>query len=106
MSMSPAIIIDKYFGGSAYYVLGKSYHTPLPDELRPWYCYTTDGGHSILALLKGGYDRTNEDLWQEMCPCPVKAVLRDYEIVDGYTVVPLKYSKSHGLMTDSGDDEF
>ena len=41
-------------------VPGKQYPQPLPSALRPWYCYTREGGHSILALLQAAPRRRGE----------------------------------------------
>ncbi|WP_130855687.1 hypothetical protein [Olivibacter jilunii] len=104
--MNPDSIVERFFDGTEYLVRGKQYHSPIPEELRPWYCYTTDGGHSILALIESHFDPENEELLDEMCPCPVKSVLRKYRIFKGYPVVPLEYNDDIGLVTDTEDDEF
>lgn len=74
--MSPSEIVLRFFEGTRYLVPGKSYHSALPEDLRDWYCYTIDGGHSILSLIEGSFNEGAEDLLDDLCPCPVKAVLR------------------------------
>ncbi len=69
---------------------GKKYPAPLPAELADWYCYTSDGGHSILVLIEGEFDE-EKPVWQELCPAPVKAVLRDYRAVGEFIAAKLKY---------------
>jgi hypothetical protein len=88
-------------------ITGKRYPSSLPEELDPWYCYTVDGGHSILCLLKNETDFSDKsNLYQHSLPVPVKAVLHGYEIKDGWIVVDLPYSSEIGLMIDAGDDEY
>jgi hypothetical protein len=101
--MNPRQIIQKVLG--KYLVLGKSYPKPLPKELQDWYCYTSDGGHSIVCVLKQHY-RPGADLIEKLVPVPVKSVLRGYEQKGGYIVVDLPYSSEIGLMVPPGDDEF
>lgn len=82
------------------------YHSSLPPELAKWYCYTIDGGHSILAILKAHY-KDDMVFTDYLLPCPVKAVLStNYEIKNGYVVVDLPYSTEVGLMTEPKYDEF
>lgn len=104
--MDPKIIIEQFFENTSYLVPGKQYHSSLPKELASWYCYTTDGGHSILAFIEGEFDQDNPEPLNDMCPCPVKAVLRNYRVHKGYPVAPLKYDETVGLITESDDDEF
>lgn len=47
IKINPTEIIERHFAGTPYLILGKQYHSALPNELAPWYCYITDGGHSI-----------------------------------------------------------
>jgi len=104
--INPTEIVEKFFNGATHMHLGKHYHSALPEDLCLWYCYTLDGGHSILALIEGHFDENNPELWNEMCPCPVKSVLRNYRILKGFPVVPLQYDDTFGLVTEPKDDEY
>ena len=106
--MTPAETIALFFDGTPFLVKGRIYHTTLPAALTPWYCYTSDGGHSILALLDGVSDEDSE-LWQQLCPVPVKTVLRGWRLhSDGFVVAEkgFQYNEQIGLVTDKADDEF
>lgn len=83
----------------------KSYYQPLPPELAKWYCYTTDGGHSILVAVKSLYDPTKGPE-SFLVPAPVKTVLRGYTRDREYIIVNLPYSHEVGLIVPAGDDEF
>ena len=90
-------------------VAGRRYHSPLPAELAEWYCYTVDGGHSILCLLErdAGEAAASHNLTDHLVPCPVRAVLRaGYRIQRGYVVVDLPSDQELGLLTEAGDDEY
>jgi hypothetical protein len=105
--MDKVKIIEKIFAGTNYHVKGKQYHSPLPPELQDWYCYTVDGGHSILCLLEGQFGQQPSSLlWQSLCPVPVKTVMRGYRQYGNFIVVVADYSKDLGLITDPEDDEF
>jgi hypothetical protein len=84
-------------------VPGRRYHFPLPPELAEWYCYTRDGGHSILVVLAA--DFAEGDLTGKLVPAPVKAVLRGYKRRGDYIVCDLPYSEQLGLLVDSVDEE-
>lgn len=101
--MNPQDIIQRIL--SDYLVAGKAYPRPLPTELQPWYCYTSDGGHSIVAAIKSLYalEKPPESF---LVPVPVKTVLRGYEPDHGYIVVNLPYDGQVGLVTPRGDDEY
>lgn len=90
-----------------YLVAGASYPAPLPAELALWYCYTRDGGHSIVVVLTSQV-QPGEDVEGSLVPAPVKAVLRvGYEArSDGYVWCDLPYDPDLGLVTDPGDDEY
>lgn len=83
----------------------RQYPQRLPAELNSWYGYTTDGGHSILCLLKKDYV-PGQDLTERLLPVPVKTVLRGYEILGGYVVINVPYDPDIGLLTQPGDDEY
>ncbi len=107
IEVNPTEIIKRHFEDTPYLVYGKQYPVPLPKELSPWYCYTIDGGHSILSLIEGQFDENNPASWEnDLCPCPVKAVMRNYRIINGFPVAPLRYDSEVGLRTEAGDDEF
>jgi hypothetical protein len=103
--MNKSEIIEKFFKGTSFLVRGKKYPAPLPAELADWYCYTSDGGHSILVLIEGEFDE-EKPVWQELCPAPVKAVLRDYRAVGEFIAAKLKYDSEIGLISDWQDEEF
>ncbi len=105
--MTPQQTIEYIFAGTSFLVRGKAYHSQLPPDLAPWYCYTSDGGHSILALLEGHFGE-GEDLTQSLSPVPAKTVLRGNRIHNGYIMATTRfeYSDEVGLITDPNDDEF
>lgn len=92
-------VIARVLAGSL--VPGRSYHTPLPDEVALWYCYISGEGHSILVTLAADGHPVEDNL----VPAPVKAVLRaGWQIIDGYVVTDLPYDWG-GLVTDPSDIE-
>lgn len=95
-------IIEKCLHG--YTKKGMEYHSPLPDDLAKWYCYTIDGGHSILSIVKIHY--ADEMVFTDyLIPCPVKAVLeKGYEIKNGFVIVDLPYSREIGLDIEDMDE--
>jgi hypothetical protein len=120
ISVNPSIslVTDNYHGhkfmetqelvrqlSGAYYVEHKSYYTDLPTEVLPWYVYLSDCGHNIVCILAKDYQEETE-LTQFLIPIPVKTVLRDYQIKNGYVVVDLPYSSEEGLLISEEDDEF
>lgn len=84
----------------------KKYHSSLPKELEKFYCYTHDGGHSIIVVLKNIYkkgDKTED----HAVPAPVKQVLREgYKIKDGWVWCSLPYDKEYGLESKDDDHEY
>lgn len=100
---SPAEIIREQLG--RYLVEGVRYHSELPAELAAWYVYTSDGGHSIVAVLAATMSGA-ADLTRLLVPVPVRSVLRGYELRDGYVVVDLPYDPALGLLTPAEDDEY
>ncbi len=85
---------------------GRSYPHPLPDDLRPFYCYTRDGGHSLLVVLENEF-RAGQKPERFIIPAPVKTVIRaGYHLKDGLLWTTLPYKPDSGLVVDQGDLEF
>lgn len=96
---------------AAYLVPNKRYPQPLPPPLARWYCYTTDGGHCIVVVLKSAWDTHRGDgtpITDYLVPAPVKTVLRTgyTETPDGFLICDLPYDDDLGLITQEGDDEY
>lgn len=90
-------------------IFGVRYHSPLPEELRPWYCYTPDGGHCVLCVLDQHYKAgmSLDEVGGHLVPLPVKTVLRSYRMEAGVPVVSgVQYSPFFGAVAPEGDDEF
>jgi len=82
------------------------YSSPLSPTLAAWYCYTMDGGHSILCFLRQDW-RSGRNTEDYLTPVPVKTVLRHgFEIEENYIVVNLDFDKSSGLDIPDSDEEF
>lgn len=89
-----------------YLVRGKTYPHPLPEALQAWYCYTSDGGHSLLCAVKSLYV-PGGDPKGFLVPVPVKSVLRvGHTEQEGYIVVDIPYNSLIGLLTPGEDDEY
>lgn len=104
---TPQEIVESVMWG--YLVPDKHYHSPLPDQLAPWYCYTIDGGHSIAVVVSShvGAKMPGESYDEYLVPAPVKAVLRaGVTEVDGYLWCDLPYDIDIGLVVEDGDDEY
>lgn len=103
--MDPKHIIEQSLKASL--VRGTVYHSPLPAPLAAWYCYTVDGGHSVLVAVAEFY-RTGANPSSFLVPAPVKTVLaHPWREEEGYVVVDgLQYDGEVGLRTPPGDDEF
>lgn len=103
------IIIASFADMPRALVRGKSYHSTLPGDIKDWYCYTIDGGHSILVIAKEHADQAfsgETPPYMYSVPAPVKLVLRlGYEILNGYVITDAKYSDC-GLIFEDDDDEF
>ncbi|MCU0631850.1 MAG: hypothetical protein MUC66_02605 [Methanolinea sp.] len=85
---------------------GRQYPRPLPEGLRDFYCYTRDGGHSLLVVLENEY-RHGEPLERFLVPAPARMVLtHGYRIKDGYLWSDLPYAKDIGLKVKDEDIEF
>lgn len=96
--------IEKVLG--EFLVKGKRYPNQLPPNLEEWHCYTRDDGHSILCLLEGLINPG--ELWRQLCPVPVKAVLRGWRSQDGFVVATtgFQYDDYTGLRVSDEDEEF
>lgn len=103
------IIIASFADMPRALVKGKSYHSELPDEIKDWYCYTIDGGHSILVIAKDDVEVAFSEKmppYMFSVPAPVKLVLRlGYENHKGYVITDAKYS-NFGLEFEDDDEEF
>ena len=85
---------------------GRTYPQPLPDDLLPYYCYTRDGGHSILVVLENEY-RPGDSPIRFVIPAPVKTVLKaGYHLKDGFIWATLPYNNDDGLQAGEEDVEF
>jgi hypothetical protein len=104
---SQAVIVASL---GAYLAPGKQYPRPLPEDLKPWYCFTVDGGHSIVVALDTGdlgEAPTRKELEDSVCPAPVKSVLRaGWRMYDGFPICTLPYDPDLGLVTPEADDEW
>jgi hypothetical protein len=106
--MNPRQIIRESLG--AYLKQSQpGYPTPLPIDLESWYCYTVDGGHSILGLIAAHAEPWPDDPKGLLVPIPVKSVLRGYRIEQGYVVATspaISYDRNLGLVVPREDDEY
>lgn len=85
---------------------GRQYPHPLPQGLRDYYCYTRDGGHSLLVVIQSEY-RHGEPTERFIVPAPVRMVLRHgFYRKDGYLWADLPYAKDIGLQVKDEDIEF
>jgi hypothetical protein len=85
---------------------GRTYPHPIPKDLEPYYCYTRDGGHSILIVLENEYIQGSSPL-RFIIPAPVKVVLKaGYRIRDGLVWAVLPYDREEGLQVASEDVEY
>lgn len=83
---------------------GAQYPHELPPEIKPFYCYPIDCGHSILILPATFQDKHPVENW--LVPAPVKTVLRlGWKKVDGVPVVSIDYDPDLGLVVPSEDEE-
>lgn len=85
---------------------GRTYPNPLPDDVRPFYCYTRDGGHSLLVVVENEY-RAGQKPERFAIPAPVKTVLRaGYHVKDRLLWSTLPYHSDSGLVVEEGEVEF
>jgi hypothetical protein len=79
----------------------------IPDELRPFYEYLPDQGHSIRiipSMLESEAIETNPE--EKLLPAPVKTVLRcGIRWVKGFPVAPIPFIPGHGLAVPPEDVE-
>jgi len=93
-------------GLERYTVSGRQYPQALPPELEGAYCYTVDGGHSIIVVLENEY-RPGTPVEEWLVAAPVRSVLRaGYSVRDGLVWCRLPYSSEFGLLTPEGEDEY
>lgn len=101
-ALSPSQIIHKQFGR---FLEEKEYPQPLPDELKPWYCYAKAYGHSLAVLLKSRLTSYREPKnFLELAP--VKTVLRGYTMMDGHILIDASYDSQRGLRVPPQDSEW
>jgi hypothetical protein len=93
--------------GLADWVLpGRKYPGVLPEGVRDYYCYTRDGGHSLLVVLEDEY-RHGAPPERFVVAAPVKMVLREgYRLRDGYLWAKLPYTRDVGLAVRDEDVEY
>ena len=86
---------------------GIKYHSPLPEDILPWYAYTRNKGHRILCVLKNclSGDMTENDYRDRLVSAPVKTVLRGYTVHKGFIVVDCEYDADTGFITEPLDKE-
>lgn len=83
---------------------GRSYPEPLPGELAPYYCYTRDGGHSILVVIENEY-KPGDEPEGYIVAAPVKTVLKyGYEVRDGRVWSQIPYDSDDGLLVDEDEE--
>lgn len=99
-------IVPYYFRGTNYLEPTKQYHSTLPDDIKHLYCYLSDAGHNILALIEGRNFEEAPQLVDKLCPCPVKTVLRKYRMYEGFPVVACEYDEQLGLLPPDEDSEY
>ncbi len=99
-------IIDRLYKGAPYVLRDKQYPSPIPDDIKHLYCYITDSGHSILALVEGEDYESEPDLIELLVPCPVKTVLRTTKRYKGFPVVACPYDDVLGLQPPDEDVEY
>lgn len=75
----------------------------LVDDLKPFYAYLSDCGHSLMVIPKsliGKYP--DADLWELESAVPVKYVLdkEEYSIFNGHLIVDVPFSDEFGVDVD------
>jgi hypothetical protein len=87
----------------------RAYHSKLPTELENWYCYTLDGGHSILGIVVAHSETAfahNNDPCDYLMPISVKTVIGNYYNINGFIVVDVEYDEFLGPLEKDDDFEF
>jgi len=93
-------------GLEAWILPGRTYPHPLPGELDPYYCYTRDGGHSILVVIETEYQE-GEDPVRFIIPAPVRTVLRaGFRVQDGFVWTGIPYDSENGISVEEEDVEY
>ncbi|MCX4783878.1 MULTISPECIES: hypothetical protein [unclassified Streptomyces] len=87
-------------------VPGRTYHSPLPDELAPWYLYEPSSGHSLAVMIESLWE-PEADPNQELALAPVKLILRcPWRIEGGWIVADIPYDEVLGVISEDEDDEY
>ncbi|GGU40831.1 hypothetical protein [Streptomyces violascens] len=87
-------------------VPGRTYHSPLPDELAPWYLYEPSSGHSLAVMIESLWE-PDADPNRELALAPVKLVLRcPWRIEGGWIVADIPYDEGLGVLAQDEDDEY
>lgn len=78
----------------------KSYPN-LPENLKPYYVYLIDNGHSVMSIAKSLLDNTqfgDVELWELEAAVPVKYILTNgYQLYHGHLVVDIEYDMVFGI---------
>ncbi|MFF7953639.1 hypothetical protein [Streptomyces griseorubiginosus] len=87
-------------------VPGRTYHSPLPDALSPWYLYEPSSGHSLAVVIESLW-KPDADPNRELTLAPVKLVLRcPWRIEGGWIVADIPYDERVGVVSRDEDDEY
>lgn len=80
----------------------------LPPELKEYYAYLKDSGHSIMAIPKVLLSKYSEsDLWELECAIPVKFVLSNvFYLYDGHIIIDASYDDTFGIEIDESYYEY
>ncbi len=80
----------------------------IPEELKPFYDYLPDQGHSIKIIPSAFEEKAlNGDPKEFLFPAPVKTVLRcGIRWAKGFPVAPIPYIPGHGLAVPPDDAEY
>lgn len=110
---APAALL-RLAGLERFTIPGKRYPTPLPPALEANYCYTVDGGHSILVVLANEY-RAGKPVADYLTPAAIRTVLhRGYTVKEGpldgevhpFVWCRIPYSSEIGLLEEDDDIEY
>ena len=78
------------------------YPTDLPEELKPYYVYTSDGSRSVVAIPTSLLEEAEEsgDLDMYEVPVPYRYLLsKDYAFYNDHVIADVKYDRFIGLVT-------